>query len=285
MSSESDYGDSALEDLKGLDLLAALQIPLQPLVYDPATQSFLQVTDRNAPVGLCSNYDSESGLYYTLDELYAMQQGSNDLSFERGFPISTTPKKIFQEYGIKKTVTATLPSGETFQYYRHFQVAAAGFTYFHKTLGYLHDSEVEQVEEVDEKYDEDNMNSSPQYQQPHTPTGRYSFVNTPASAMSSLVQNDTQLKVQHQLTDKVKLKHLDKLTVDDIQAHRRWKLTDTANLHSIETATIPTFKMIDDLFVGRQFVSKSGQYCGTNGHGTIFMINCCNALNLVERIM
>jgi hypothetical protein len=39
MSSESDYGDSALEDLKGLDLLAALQIPLQPLVYDPATQN------------------------------------------------------------------------------------------------------------------------------------------------------------------------------------------------------------------------------------------------------
>ena len=129
MSSESDYEDSAPEDLKGLDLLAALHIPLQPLVYDPATQSFLQVTDRNAPVGLCSNIDTESRLYYTLDELYAMQQGSNDLSFERGFPISTTPKKTFQEYGIKKRVTATLPSGEKFQYYRHFQVAAAGFTY------------------------------------------------------------------------------------------------------------------------------------------------------------
>ena len=51
-------------------------------------------------------------------------------------------------------MTATLLSGETFQYYRHFQVAAAGFTYCHKILGYLHDSEVAKVEDVDEMDEE-----------------------------------------------------------------------------------------------------------------------------------
>jgi len=74
--SETEYEDNAfdrLKGLKGIDLLAALHIPLQPLVYDPDTQSFLQVTDRNAPVGLCSKYDPESKLYFTVEEFYAMQ--------------------------------------------------------------------------------------------------------------------------------------------------------------------------------------------------------------------
>jgi len=93
MSHEVDYEDSALEGLIGIERLAALDIPLQPLVYDPDTQTLLQVTDRNTPVGLCFKYDVDSNLYFTVEEYYAMQQGISDLSFERGFPISKTKKK------------------------------------------------------------------------------------------------------------------------------------------------------------------------------------------------
>jgi hypothetical protein len=65
--------------------------------------------------------------------------------------------------------------------------------------------------------------------------------------------------VQHRISDKVKLKYL-RLSHSEICEHRQWKLTDPSDQHNIQAFTISVAKTIDDLFLGKGFVTESGKY-------------------------
>lgn len=71
----------------GDEILRSLGIPFSMLVYCPTTDALVQVTDRNSPVGLCSQLDTKTGLYLTNDELYAVRH-SILFNYQFGFDVS-----------------------------------------------------------------------------------------------------------------------------------------------------------------------------------------------------
>ena len=73
---ESGGNDVGYEDVDvrtGDEILRSLGIPSPTMVYCPANDALLQVTDRSAPVGLCYQLDSQTNFYLTADELYAVR--------------------------------------------------------------------------------------------------------------------------------------------------------------------------------------------------------------------
>jgi hypothetical protein len=266
--SETGNDDSSFDGLSGFALLQALQIPTQPLVYCDQLQALVKVTDRSSATGLCLNVDPQSGLYMTADELYACANYTTKMDYHYGFFVATPSNKVFQEYGLQKQTTAYLSSSNQFIYFRNFEIAAAGFTYFHKDLGYLHDTEISQVMEIDEQREEaakiattPNMAQTPG--KSSATSANKNLFNSPNSpALSALVSGDgnTQVHVQHQLHEKVKLKLLESVRRDSIISHREWKKLDTNDIYSIKQLVLPVHKTIDDLFVGRSFVLTSGKY-------------------------
>ena len=149
-------------------------------------------------------------------------------------------------------------------YFRNFEIAAAGFTYFHKDLGYLHDSEISQVMDIDEQREEAaKIATTPGIHTPGKSSTTKKLFNSPSSpALTALVSGDgnTQVLVQHQLHEKVKLKLLEHVRRETIISHREWKKTDTNNVYTIQQIVLPVHKTIDDLFVARSFVTASGLY-------------------------
>jgi hypothetical protein len=267
-SSEIGDGDSVVEEvLTGFALLAHLNIPAQPLVYCPIAQGLVKVTDRQEAVGLCLNQDSDSGLYMTADELHACANYIRDVDYHLGFFVVTPSQKVYNKYGLEKRLQAQLPYQEEFLYCRNFEIKAAGFTYFHKELGYLHDSEIARVSTIDDQIEEAASKTASATPGHHTPgklsTATKNLFGSPISpSLTTLVTGDgnAQVQVQHKLQDKVKLKHLEILTAEAITAHRNWKRTDNENLHSIQQIVLPVRTTVDDLLFGRDFVKRTRQY-------------------------
>jgi hypothetical protein len=189
------------------------------------------------------------------------------MDYHYGFFVATPSNKVFKEYGLKKQTTAYLNNGNQFIYFRNFEIAAAGFTYFHNNLGYLHDSEISKVMEIDEQREEEaKIVTTPGI---HTPgkssatSAHKNLFSSPSSpALTALVSGDgnTQVHVQHQVQDRVKLKLLETVRLAAIISHREWKKSDTSDIYTIKQIVVPVRKTIDDLFVGRSFVTASGQY-------------------------
>ena len=265
--SETGDEESVVEALTGFDLLANLNIPSQPLVYCPIAQGLVKVTDRQEAVGLCLNQDTDSGLYMTADELYACTNHIRNVDYHLGFFVATPSQRVYNKYGLEKRLQAQPPYQDEFLYCRNFEIKAAGFTYFHKELGYLHDSEIARVSAIDEQIEEEESKIASATPGPSTPgklsTANKTLFSSPTSpSLTTLVTGDgnAQVQVQHKIQDKVKLKHLETLSAESITAHRNWKRTDTDNLHSIEQIVIPVRTTIDDLLFGREFVAQSRQY-------------------------
>lgn len=265
--SETGDEESVVEALTGFDLLANLNIPSQPLVYCPIAQGLVKVTDRQEAVGLCLNQDADSGLYMTADELYACTNHIRNVDYHLGFFVATPSQRVYNKYGLEKRLRAQPTYQDEFLYCRNFEIKAAGFTYFHKELGYLHDSEIARVSAIDEQIEEEESKIASATPGPSTPgklsTANKTLFSSPTSpSLTTLVTGDgnAQVQVQHKIQDKVKLKHLETLSAESITAHRNWKRTDTDNLHSIEQIVIPVRTTIDDLLFGREFVAQSRQY-------------------------
>jgi hypothetical protein len=75
----------------GDEILRSLGIPSPTMVYCPANDALLQVTDRSAPVGLCCQLDSQTKFYLTADELYAVRH-SVCFNYQFGFDVSIPPQ-------------------------------------------------------------------------------------------------------------------------------------------------------------------------------------------------
>ena len=86
-----------------------------------------------------------------------------------GFFVAT-PRKVYDKYGLAKGLQAHLPDDQKFLYCRNFEIKAAGFTYFHKELGYLHDSEITRVSAIDDQIEEEEeAKTASATPGPHTP--------------------------------------------------------------------------------------------------------------------
>lgn len=245
----------------GWNALRSLKIPAQPLVYCQNTHTLVQVANRDEAVGLCKHQEPISKLYLTSDEIYAVQN-SEQLDFHHGFIVMSTPNMAYyQEYGIDKRVVVPLGDNSTFQYDRNFEIPKGGFTYFHNKLGYLHDSEVEMVQERDSALEEDSEGTpakSAGNNNRHLFPASPSLLASPGISATSIAAAGST--IQHLVNEKVKILYLTDLTLDAIRKHRTWKLTDTANQHTIEACTSQSHKMVDDLLYGRGFVTESGKY-------------------------
>jgi hypothetical protein len=254
-----ESGDNEVEyedvDVRtGDEILRSLGIPSPTMVYCPTTDSLVQVTDRLSPVGLCCMLDSVTGLYLTADELFAVRH-STFFNYQFGFDVSIPSQEVFDQYSLPRQHTIQLSNGTQILYSRNFQLFSGGFNMRHQSLGYLHDSEITAVQAKDAEQLPANS---------RTPTRNLFGGQTPtpftAGDTASLIDTGTsQISVQHRISEKLKLKYVE-LSNKAIQEHRKWKLLDTSEQYSIQVCTTPVAKTIDDLFLGKGFVTESGKY-------------------------
>ena len=81
---ESGGNDVGYEDVDvrtGDEILRSLGIPSPTMVYCPANDALLQVTDRSAPVGLCYQLDSQTNFYLTK-----WWGGASQTKYKWGYP-------------------------------------------------------------------------------------------------------------------------------------------------------------------------------------------------------
>ena len=226
------------------------------MVYCPTNDALVQVTDRLSPVGLCCMLDSVTGLYLTADELFAVRH-STFFNYQFGFDVSIPSQEVFDQYSLPRQHTIQLSNGTQILYSRNFQLFSGGFNMRHQSLGYLHDSEITAVQAKDAE-------QLPANSRTPGPTRNLFGGQTPtpftAGDTASLIDTGTsQISVQHRISEKLKLKYVE-LSNKAIQEHRKWKLLDTSEQYSIQVCTTPVAKTIDDLFLGKGFVTESGKY-------------------------
>jgi hypothetical protein len=124
----------------------------------------------------------------------------------------------------------------------------------HQLLGYLHDTEITAVQAKDaEKFQANSQTPS------RNLFGGLTSKPFPAGDASLIDTSTSQVTVQHRISDKIKLKYIE-LSNKAIQEHRKWKLLDSSDQYNIQVCTTPVAKTIDDLFLGKGFVTESGKY-------------------------
>jgi len=222
----------------GGETFANCNIPFNISVWCRSAQQLLSVDDRKKPVGYCNIPWHDTGLFVTMDERQAIEQGINNATWSFGFMISKTLPDVFGHYGIRKQVSIEHDGGD-FIYWRNFPIP--DYETKHPILGHLHFDEYNHIltmETLDEKEREKTDNDG---------------LNTSFTSESS-----SSTVVQHSVTSGVKILFLStSLTKEAIQQHKNWKLTDTSNKYSLAQVTVHSATLISELLAARDFIADS----------------------------
>jgi hypothetical protein len=148
----------------GGETFANCNIPFNISVWCRSAQQLLSVDDRKKPVGYCNIPWHDTGLFVTMDERQAIEQGINNATWSFGFMISKTLPDGFGHYGIRKQVSIEHDGGD-FIYWRNFPIP--DYETKHPILGHLHFDEYNHIltmetldEKEREKTDNDGLNTS-----------------------------------------------------------------------------------------------------------------------------
>ena len=132
-SGENEKGIDQTTAISGDEILRSLGIPFSMLVYCPTADALLQVTDRTSPVGLCSQFDTKTGLFLTSDESYAVRH-SIQFNHQFGFDVSIPNQSVYDLYSLPRLHVIALSNGVQFQYSRNFQLFTGGLNFLHRKL-------------------------------------------------------------------------------------------------------------------------------------------------------